>query len=181
MDRNGNYEQMEIDIRLESEKNLKDNVAKVIQFAFKQRNLEAEECGRPIQAVRNKHEGYGIAAEAWSKIQVKEKDIKSGMGDYLALLQVQGEDAIQSCAKLYDGALNLAIESINMAADMNRVLNDLYYGSEDCRTPLEEYADTKDECSNEESVEDGFEEAEPVPAEESDAEDCAENETEEVE
>lgn len=149
------YEQMEIDVRLESEKSLKDNVSKVIQFTFEKRNLEAEENGRPIPAVRNKHEGYGIAAEAWSKIQVKEKDIKNGMGDYLALLQVQGEDAVQQCGRLYDAALNLAIEAIGMAADMNRILNDLYYGVSD-KTPLEEYAEEL-----EENVSEGeFEEAE---------------------
>ena len=149
------YEQMEIDVRLESEKSLKDNVSKVIQFTYDKRNLEAEENGRPIPAVRNKHEGYGIAAEAWSKIQFKEKDIKNGMGDYLALLQVQGEDAVQQCGRLYDAAMNLAIEAIGMAADMNRILNDLYYGVSD-KTPLEEYAEEL-----EENVSEGdFEEAE---------------------
>lgn len=63
------YEQMEIDVRLESEKSLKDNVAKAIQFAYEQRMKETEESLRPLPAVRNKHEGYGIAAEAWSKVQ----------------------------------------------------------------------------------------------------------------
>ena len=158
---NREYEQYEIDVRLESEKSLKDNVSKVIQFTYDKRKLEAEECGRPLPTVRNKHEGYGIAAEAWSKIQVKEKDIKNGMGDYLALLQVHGEEAIQSCARLYDGALNLAIEAIGMAADMNRILNDLYYSNTTERTPLEEYADAM------EAVPDSgeFEEAELAEAE----------------
>lgn len=150
-----NYEQMEIDVRLESEKSLKDNVSKVIQFTYDKRNLEAEENGKPIPPVRNKHEGYGIAAEAWSKIQFKEKDIKNGMGDYLALLQVQGEDAVQQCGRLYDAAMNLAVEAIGMAADMNRILNDLYYGVSD-KTPLDEYAEEL-----EENVSEGeFEEAE---------------------
>ena len=152
------YEQMNMDFRLDSEKELKDNVSGVIQFAYAKRKLEAETSGHPIQAVRNKHEGYGIAAEAWNKIQIKEKDIKNGMGDYLALLQVQGEEAIQSCARLYDAALNLAVEAISMAADMNRVLNDLYYGAP--KTPLEEYADEL-----EESVDAEFEEAELNEAE----------------
>lgn len=160
-----NYEQMEIDVRLESEKNLKDNVAKVIQFTYNKRNLEAEENGYPLQPVRNKHEGYGIAAEAWSKIQVREKDIKNGMGDYLALLQVKGEDAVQSCSRIYDAALNLAIEAIGMAADMNRILNDLYYGYSK-KTPLEEYAE---ECDGK-PTDDGFIETWPAEA----AEDLAE-------
>jgi len=159
----GNYEQLEIDVRLESERDLKDNVSRVIQFAYSKRKLEADTYGHPIQAVRNKHEGYGIAAEAWNKIQIKEKDIKNGMGDYLALLQVQGEEAIQSCARLYDAALNLAVEAISMAADMNRVLNDLYYGAP--KTPLEEYAEELEEGSEAE-----FEEAELNEAEEDEEE-----------
>lgn len=154
------YEQMELDVRLDSEKNLKDNVAKVIQFAYDQRNMEAEELGRPIQKVRNKHDGYGIAAEAWSKIQTKEKDIKNGMGDYLALLQVKGEEALHSCAKLYDAAMNLAVEAISMAADMNRILNDLYYGVSD-KTPLEEYEDALEPGE----LEEDFEEADLNEAE----------------
>ena len=153
-----NYEQMEIDVRLESEKSLKDNVAKVIQFTFDKRNMEAEDSGNPIPAVRNKHEGYGIAAEAWSKIQIKEKDIKNGMGDYLAMLQVQGEPAVRVCATLYDAAMNLAVEAISMAADMNRILNDLYYGIGN-KTPLEEYAESQ------EVSEDDFEEVDKPEAE----------------
>lgn len=151
------YEQMEIDVRLEREKSLKDNVAKVIQFAYDKRNVEDQ----PL-AVRNKHEGYGIAAEAWSKIQVKEKDIKNGMGDYLALLQVQGEDAVQQCARLYDACLNLAMEAIGMAADMNRILNDLYYGVSG-KTPIEEYAEALEEAAEADTAE--FEEAELPAAE----------------
>ena len=155
------YEQTEIDVRLESEKSLKDNVAMAIQFAFDMRKLEAEEAGRPIPPVRNKHEGYGIAAEAWSKVQVREKDIKNGMGDYLALLQVEGENAVQSCARLYDAALNMAVEAVSMAADMSRILNDLYYGSASEKTPIEEMAEQAD---GEEA--DGFEEAEPAESNE---------------
>jgi hemoglobin-like flavoprotein len=154
----GDYEQMELDVRLESEKSLKENVAKVIQFTYNTRIAEAEENGRPIQAVKNKHEGYGIASEAYSRIGVAEKLIKTGMAEYLALLQVQGEEAVRACATLYDAALNLAMESIGMAADMNRVLNDLYYGSE--KTPLEEYAESLESAES-----DDFEEADAPEAE----------------
>lgn len=162
------YEQMEIDVRLDSERTLQDNVAKVIQFAYEKRNMEAEESGYPLAPVRNKHEGYGIAAEAWSKIQTCEKDIKNGMGDYLALLQVQNEDAIHSCGKLYDAAMHLAIEAIRMAADMNRIMNDLYYGVSD-KTPLEDFAGSQDEEEAE-----TFEEADQVEAETEDPEEIEE-------
>lgn len=69
-----NYEQMELDITLEWERNLKDNVGKVIQFVYDGQNLEREKNGQEIRTVRNKHEGYGIAAEAHNKIQICEKD-----------------------------------------------------------------------------------------------------------
>lgn len=158
------FEQQELDFRLDSEKALKDNVAGVIQFAYAKRKLEAEAYGQAIPEVHNKHEGYGIAAEAWVKVQIKEKDIKNGMNEYLSLLQAQGENAIQSCARLYEASLNLAVEAINMAADMNRILNDLYYGLSE-KTPLEEYVE-----GLEEEAEDGFEEAELNEAEEEEAE-----------
>lgn len=149
------YEQMEIDVRLDSERDLKDNITKVVTFTYNSQNLEAEKAGREVKTVRNKHEGYGIAAEAFNKIQNAEKDVKNNMGTYLAMLQVKGDDAVQVCAQLYDGALNLAMAAINMAADMHRILNDLYYGV-DRRTPLEK-AMEEDEDQG-----DGFEEAEPA-------------------
>lgn len=154
------FEQMAIEVRLDGDRSLKDNVGKVIQFTYDKRNKEAEECGKPLATVRNKHEGYGIAAEAWSKIQIKQKDIKNGMGDYLALLQVEGEEAIQSCARLYDAALNLAIEAIGMAADMNRILNDLYYGVEE-KTALEEYMDEQEAAEDADFAEAELPEAQP--------------------
>ncbi|NBI73519.1 hypothetical protein D3Z50_21340 [Clostridiaceae bacterium] len=51
------YEQMEIDVRLESEKDLKTNVGKVIKFFYDKRRLEAEESGWPLKQVKSKHEG----------------------------------------------------------------------------------------------------------------------------
>ena len=91
------YEQMEIDVRLESEKDLKTNVGKVIKFFYDKRRMEAEESGWPLKQVKGKHEGYGIAAEAFSKIGAKMKALDRGMKDYLALLQVKGEDGVSIC------------------------------------------------------------------------------------
>lgn len=131
------YEQMEIDVRLESEKDLKTNVGKVIKFFFDKRRMEAEESGYPLKQVKSKHEGYGMAAEAFSKIGAKQKALDRGMKDYLALLQVKGEDGISICGDIYSQALELAMEAIGMAADATRILNDLYYGF-DSRTPIEQ-------------------------------------------
>lgn len=153
------YEQMELDIRLDSEIDLKDNVSKVIQFTVDKRRAEAEDCGHPLPAVRNKHEGYGIAAEAWDKVQSKEKEVKNGMNLYLGLLQVKGEDAVRACSSIYDAALNLATEAISMAADASRILSDLYYGVPQ-KTPIEEAIDASTQEAGE-----GFEDAEPISAE----------------
>lgn len=154
------YEQMKLDIRLDSERDLKDNITNVVTFAYESRNLEAEMAGREVKTVRNKHEGYGIASEAFSKIQNAEKGIKTGMGTYLAMLQVEGDDAIRICADLYNSALCLAVDAVNMAADMHRILNDLYYGV-DHKTPIEKALDENEDGSSE----DGFEEAQPTDAE----------------
>ena len=150
----GDYEQMEMDIRLDSERNLKDNLVKVIQFTYNNQERERKLTGDDLGTVRNKHEGYGIAAEAHSRIQNCEKDLKNGMGDYLAKLQVEGDEAIKECSRLYDAALNVAMNAIIMAADMTRILNDLYYGTGSKKTPLEEAFDAAEEESG-----DGFEEA----------------------
>ena len=131
------YEQMEIDVRLESEKDLKTNVGKVIKFFYDKRRLEAEESGFPLKQVESKHEGYGIAAEAFCKIGVKQKALKRGMDDYLSLLQVRSEDGVNICGDIYSQALELAMEAIGMAADATRILNDLYYGY-DNQTPIEQ-------------------------------------------
>ena len=117
------YEQMEMDIRLDSERDLKDNLVKVIQFTYNNQEREREESGS-LASVRNKNEGYGIAAAAYTRIVKCEKDLKGGMNDYLTKLQVDGDAAIKECSMLYDAALNVAMNSIKMAADMTRILND---------------------------------------------------------
>ena len=58
--------------------------------------------------------------------------------------------------------MNLAVEAIGMAADMNRILNDLYYGVPK-KTPLEEYADSLEEEEGADEFEEaGLNEAEEV-------------------
>lgn len=153
----GEYEQLEIDVRLDSEKDLKTNVGKVIRFFYDKRRLEAEESGWPLKKVESKHEGYGIAAEAYCKILAKAKVLKNGMDDYLKLLQVKGEDGMSICGDIYSQAQDLAMEAIGMAADATRILNDLYYGY-DSRTPVEKAIDDLE--AQEAQDGNGFEEAE---------------------
>lgn len=159
------YEQMEMDIRLDSERDLKDNLVKVIQFTYNNQEREREESGS-LAPVRNKNEGYGIAAATYTRIVKCEKDLKGGMNDYLTKLQVEGDEAIKECSRLYDATLNVAMNAIIMAADMTRILNDLYYGSDSPKTPLEDAFDDEEDDS-----EDDFEEAGATDAEASEMQD----------
>ena len=88
------------------------------------------------------------------------------MNDYLTKLQVDGDAAIKECSMLYDAVLNVAMNSIKMAADMTRILNDLYYGSDSRKTPLEDAFDDEEDDS-----EDDFEEAGATDAEASEMQD----------
>ncbi len=144
VDRSGQYR---IDVTLESERGLKDNLQKVVQFVHDQRALEAQENGTPLTRVRNKHEGYGIAAEAYTRIQAAEKTLKGGMADYLNLLQAQGDDSVQICGTIYTQALELASEAIGLASDATRILDDLYYAGGE--TPLERYLEDQDDDEEE--------------------------------
>lgn len=63
---------MEIDVRLESEKDLKTNVGKVIKFFYDKRRMEAEESGWPLKQVKGKQEAYGITAQAYVQVCQKQ-------------------------------------------------------------------------------------------------------------
>lgn len=55
------YEQMEFDVRLESDRDLQENVNLAIDFACKQVQHE-----RP-KTIENRHEAYGIIAEQYAR------------------------------------------------------------------------------------------------------------------
>lgn len=60
------YEQMEIDVRLESEKDLKTNVGKVIKFFYDKRRMEAEESGWPLKQVKGE-DGVSICGDIYAQ------------------------------------------------------------------------------------------------------------------
>ena len=80
------YEQMEIDITLESE-----NMQATAKFALGQ----IMEYQNPTK-VKNRHEGYGIAAEGYASLQGKMKSTKTDMDDLLKLLP-NGERRCPQC------------------------------------------------------------------------------------
>lgn len=141
--------QLEFDLRLDYERNLKDNLITVTKFAGEQMRQNLEDEGRPLKAVESKQEAYGIAAQQFVKVCTKEKALKGQMDDFLKLLDADGE-ATQVAGTIYNAAMELAQESILMAAQASRILEDLYYTEP--RTPLEEYmeaAETEDENNEE--------------------------------
>lgn len=140
------YEQMELDITLDSERTIKDNLQEVTRFALG-KNIQEEH----PDTVRNKHEGYGIAAERYSALVRAEKAVSTEMKTMLSLLPNDEADFINICGSLYNAAIDTAMQAINMAAQSRRIMEDLY-GAEP-KTPLEEYAESL------ESDDDGFETA----------------------
>ena len=147
------YDQMEFDLTLESKRSLKDNVQKVIKFALEQ----IMEYDHPEQ-VRNRHEGYGIAAECYSSLQGRVKAANGEMQTMLKLLPNGEGDILNVVGSLYNSAAEIAVEAIKLAAQSQRILDDLYYG--ESKTPIEDYIE------GQEAAEEGFEETEAAEAEE---------------
>lgn len=112
-------------------------------------NLEEE--GRPLKMVESKQEAYGIAAQQYVKVGAKTKMLKGEMDDFLKLLDADGE-ATQVAGTIYNAAMELAQESILMAAQASRILADLYYAEP--RTPMEDYLEAEEnEGAGEEEAE----------------------------
>lgn len=142
--------QMKLDLRLDYERSLKENLIAVAKFAGEQMRKDLEDNGRPLKSVESKQEAYGIAAQQFVKVCSKEKALKGQMGDFLKLLDADGE-ATQVVGTMYNAAMELAQESILMAAQASRILADLYYAEP--RTLLEEYLDAEpaDEAEEDEA------------------------------
>jgi hypothetical protein len=134
-------QQLEFDLRLDYERNLKDNLITVAKFAQEQMKQDLYDNGRPLKTVESEQEAYGIAAQQYVKVGGKAKMLKGGMDDFLKLLDADGE-VTQVAGTIYNAAIELAQESILMAAQASRILSDLYYQTP--KTPMEEYLDAQD-------------------------------------
>lgn len=139
--------QMEFDLRLDYERNLKDNLNTVARFAEEQMRQNLEDEGRPLKTVESKQEAYGIAAQQYVKVSAKAKMLKGEMNDFLKLLDADGE-ATQVAGTIYNASMELAQESILMAAQASRILADLYYAEP--KTPIEDFIEAEDTEEQEE-------------------------------
>lgn len=125
------YEQIQFDITLSHERNLKDNVTTMVEFVHKNNHSE-------VKSIKNKHEGYGIAAENHAKLTANIKSINADMNTMLKLLPGDSGEFIGAATSLYNSAVESAMAAINLAAESKRIIEDLYNDIDDS-LPLDEY------------------------------------------
>lgn len=119
MDENGQYQ---LDCRLNSERNLEENVNVMIAFVC---DLRKQEIGE--KRIRNRHEGYGFLADAYLTVNFAMKKVKDGMNDLLQTLPIPDDSAAVDKVESLTNALTDAIVAIaTMAAEGRRVSGDLF-------------------------------------------------------
>lgn len=166
MDENGQYQ---LDCRLDSERNLEENVSVMITFAHKQ--LEAR-IGNNF--VKNRYEGYGILSEQFAGLSKELKEVGAGMAALLKMMPLGDSRAIDTVASIENSLADVIKQAVQMAAEAHRINDDLYHNEPET-TPLEEYMEENDGFSE---VEGSLSEADPASA---DSPDADETEGEEAE
>ena len=83
-------EQLEFDCRLESERELEENVNIALEFACKQ----VKETSK--SKVSNRHDGYGIASEFYAGMKLDQKKVDESMKDFLRILPTEGSQRRQT-------------------------------------------------------------------------------------
>ena len=92
MDENGQYQ---MDCRLDSERDLEENVSIMITFAHRQ--LEAR-VGDNF--VKNRYEGYGLLSEQFSGLAKALKEVGNGMTTFLKIMPLGDSRAIDAVASI---------------------------------------------------------------------------------
>lgn len=128
------YEQQELDLRLDSERDLDENIEVVVSFAHG--ILMEAQAGN---VVKNRHEGYGLLSEEYVNVTTAMKTLKDDMGVYLKILPIDDFKAVDAVASI-DGSLHkLIVAAVRMAAQAKRISDELYSMTQLYRSPLEEY------------------------------------------
>lgn len=115
-------EQLEFDCRLESERELEENVNIALEFACKQ----VKETSK--SKVSNRHDGYGIASEFYAGMKLDQKKVDESMKDFLRILPTEDD------AKAVEAA-----SSLKNAAQADRIMHDLYEEVSNYTTSVEDY------------------------------------------
>lgn len=138
-----NYEQIEMDLRLDYEKSLKDNVQTVVRFNHGKYMEEMYP-----SKINNHHEGYGILSENETVLTRAVKSVRGDMDTFLKVLPNGEADAISTCGSIYNSCIMTAAAAVMMATQAKRILDDLYNPV----TPIEQAIEDAD------GRDDGFEE-----------------------
>ena len=144
MDENGQYQ---MDCRLDSERDLEENVNIMISFAHKQ--LEAR-VGNNI--VKNRYEGYGLLSEQFAGLAKAIKEVGNGMSTFLKFMPLGDSRAIDAVASIENSLADVTKQAVQMAAEAHRINDDLYHNASLETTPIEDYMAENDGF---EDVEDG--------------------------
>lgn len=120
-------EQLEFDCRLESERELEENVNIALEFACKQ----VKETSK--SKVSNRHDGYGIASEFYAGMKLDQKKVDESMKDFLRILPTEDD------AKAVEAASSLVLQATKLAAQADRIMHDLYDEVSSYTTPVEDY------------------------------------------
>lgn len=144
MDESGQYQ---LDCRLDSERDLEENVNIMISFAHKQ--LEAK-VGDNF--VKNRYEGYGILSEQFAGLSKELKEVWIGMATFLKIMPLGDTRAIDSVASIENSLADVIKQAVQMAAEAHRINDDLYHSASSETTPIEDYMAENDGF---EDVEDG--------------------------
>ena len=119
-------EQLEFDCRLESERELEENVNIALEFACKQ----VKETSK--SKVSNRHDGYGIASD--------QKKVDESMKDFLRILPTEDDaKAVEAASSLKNAATGLVLQATKLAAQADRIMHDLYDEVSSYTTPVEDY------------------------------------------
>ena len=121
-------EQLEFDCRLESERELEENVNIALEFACKQ------------VKVSNRHDGYGIASEFYAGMKLDQKKVDESMKDFLRILPTEDDaKAVEAASSLKNAATGLVLQATKLAAQADRIMHDLYDEVSSYTTPVEDY------------------------------------------
>ena len=135
------YEQTELDLRLDSEKQLEENISQVVLFA----NMQLTEDLQDWERIRNRHEGYGVLAEKHNLLQAAMKGVGEDMKEYLKILPSNDAQALQTAGRLENSLTKAITAAVRMAAECKRVADDLNEVEKARLTPLEEWAESREE------------------------------------
>ena len=132
---------------------IKDSTRRFIDSQFQQQSgLDA------LPLVRNRHEGYGLLAEAYQGVSVAVDNVKAAMRDCLRSLSGTDSNFQDAASNAFNSLLDTCIAAVGMGVQTLNVI----YNIESIRaaetTPLEELAqaeEPEDDVPDVEDVEEG--------------------------